>query len=533
MIMALILVFVLLLFCSNVKSTSIETTTVESSPDLVPTIKPPRDVFDKEMDADCNPKYEGYLVHSKETTVEIGKKTTEYKCFIRVIKLTDGNYGDQIHELALGECKFKYQYCTDGSLRRVNSKHFDVKSNNMELCVRNEETAGAYIKHIHCSMVQKDPEVDNPQKWKITEIEDIFQEDGSIINQKKVNIKNKDGKCLTVVDKNRFKMEACELTNKKQKFYFRSRGTVVKQGSIYNRHQNECVLPKASSGSVKDKSMFGSCDDNTAVKYYTNGEIVAYDKCFTSLDDNYVGLKECSMDKKQKWVINKCNKNGSCIIMNASTRNCLKHHQDMPNVYLESGDCAIEKNTFFDFVNGDWNARSTDWVKIGCNQDGKISVEVKNEKKYETAEKTTLGVGVELSGQTPFKAVELKKTFKFEWEKAWEESFHASIKSSMTCDHYEDSLTDSDKFTHGCIWQLKFTTFNRKLNKNLEWRPPVVKCTRSGVSPKCDPFMKCGNKECSKCIYENEAVNPDETFFSREPLRSHLRQKNLRRLVQK
>jgi len=519
--MTLILVFVLL-FCSNVKSISTETTTDES----------PRDVFDTEMDIDCNAKYKGFLVNSEEIFDIDNKKQIQYKCLNKYEDSKEGEE-DENGKLKLDLCAFEYNYCTDGSLRQVNSKHIEETTKNIEVCVRNEKTIGADIKQTDCNLIEKDHEIENSQKWEIIKIGNVFQEVESLIDQQKVNIKNKDGKCLTAVTGNKFKMRTCVLTNNKQKFYFRSRGTVLKQGKLYNLHNKKCVNPAGSSleyGTHTNYPTFGSCDGNTAVKYYANGEIVAYDKCLTSKDYNSVELEVCSMNKKQKWEINKCNKKGSCLIRNAATRKCLL---DPDHAYLYYGTCTLGKNTFFDFVNGDWNARKTDWVKLSCNQDGKISVEIKNEIKLEKGGKTQTGVDVEIGGTTPFIAVDLSTTTSFEWEKAWEESFHSTVKSSMTCDHYEDSLTDDDNFTHGCIWQLKFTTFNRELAEKLEWRPPVVKCTRSGEPPKCDVFMKCGNKECDKCIHENNAVKSAGTLSPKETLGRHLRQKNLRRPVHK
>jgi len=539
--MNLILVLVLL-FCSNVKSTSIKTTTVESPPDVVPKDKPPLDVFQREMNADCIPKYEGFLVNSKEITVENNKKKIEYKC------LNEATYRTtNLPVLTLGVCKHEYQYCTDGSLRRVKFKHDEEEKNNKQLCVRNEETNEAIIKQMDCRMIEEDPKLDNPQKWEITEAENVIQEDGSIVNIRKLNIKSKDGKCLTVKEIDDgiwihgkldpkmlkiLKMADCIKNKNEQNFYFRTRGTVLKQGNIYNRHQDKCIHPISTDNAG---SQFGSCDDvagNHAVKYYTNGEIIANDQCFTSLFHDSIGLEDCRMDKAQKWVIDKCNKNGSCLIMNASTRKCFKY-QGRQNTYLTSDDCAIGMNSFFDFVNGNWNTRKDDWVKLSCNQDGKLSVEIKNEIKLSDGTKISDEHELELkvAGKSPFLETDVTVSHSFGWEKAWEENFETSTKSSMTCDHYEDSITDNDKFTHGCIWQLKLTTFNRKKSKNLEWRPPIVKCTRSGEPPKCAVFMKCKNQKCDKCIHENEEsdVEPSPTGV----IGQHLLQKHLRRKVHK
>jgi len=451
-------------------------------------------VIPRRLDIDCKPKYQGYLVQRGSN-----------KC------LTGQPNGYAI----FGECKDEYKLCTDGSIRRVNTVR-----DTAEECLQN---SGTVVKHMSCSLLHLDPKM---QKWNVTEREDVvFREQRDDkpggLEQTIVSIQNVDQICLTNAANCLQRAACCYPSDIKQQFYFRSRGKMVKQGKVFNRYLNTCL---GSKGTTLDNCAITANQTGITVKFYENGEMVSEGKCYEA-DNNpdSISFKSCDLSKNQQWDISSCNKDDSCLIINVGANTCLKFDDGKPI----SGNCNLETKALFVFVNGDWDISRPDFVKLACNQDGEIKVELQNEVKY----------GDKSSYQTEFKhqydrdswsyrsydygssnpfygysyydysySYRYSTTQSLNLEQIWEENYGSTVKTIMTCENYEDSMTVDDNFTHGCMWQLKVTTFNRKFKTPLEWRPPIVKCTRSSEHPRCGVFMKCSDKVCSKCIPEEQVT---------------------------
>jgi len=213
------------------------------------------------------------------------------------------------------------------------------------------------------------------------------------------------------------------------------------------------------------------------------------------------------------WDFSKCNGNGSCLLQFRNVNKCL--YAAFNVAYFD--ECSVDKAYFFDFVNGDWNPSTTDFVKLVCNQDGKISVELYNEIKYGNGENDVKGGELSLSKEIPFIGVEASATASYSLESTWEESYGSTVKAVVTCEDYEDTIDKTDKFTHGCMWRPKVTAFNRLKKETLIWNPPIIKCTRSAHPPKCGPFMKCKHKYCKPegCIPEDQPP-VDEPYKKRK-----------------
>jgi len=420
----------------------------------------------KHLDRECHILYQGYIV-----PYEDGDKIT-------CLKNDRGN-------LVFGSCTVEYKYCADGSIRRIAYYERDRE----DYCIRNEKN----LKQDACDFFETD---EGKQKWSINFLGDKYSETGvSDIDHQIVSIGNTIQTCLmktTINNVETMTTTICNTEEKNQKFYFRSRGELLKQGKIYHRLSNSCLIP--------EKSEFSDCTIDSEIKYYENGEILKDGKCLDygpySSNNNVIHLDTCNFSMKQKWDMN-CNKYGSCLIRNMGKSQCLRY-SGVTLLYT----CSDNGDKIFDIVNGNWDTSKSEWVKLGCNQDGKISVEIQNEISLGVTESNTESVEVVLAGETPFMAVGVSTSLSM--EKTWEENFGSSVKSIMSCENYENSFIDKVKFTHGCIWQLKMTTFNRELGKLLKWRPPIVKCTHSGEHPKCNVFMKCKNKLCDECIPEEQ-----------------------------
>ena len=388
--------------------------------------------------------------------------------------------------------------CDDGTIR-------NVKSNN---CFSAGTTGSGNVISTTCVLFPKIPEY---QKWKYGK-SITFKDGGGIWQEAREIINMKSGKCLDVAGiQGNGNIGTYSCTGElDQYFYFRSRGKLLAHGRLVVQKSRLCLDVSGNQGGQ------GRHDNNVLIyncekaadqffSFYENGELVN-EKSRLCLDvsgrdgSGNVLMYDCEGTSDQMWSQPRQFCDGDyCSFMNKASGKCLDVSGNQAsrgsNVLTWSCDGAPDQR--FKWESGDWLTPTADWHMVGCNQNGKVTQEISNEISYSTTESetSTVEITAAIEAGTLFGSVSLSASTSYSLSKEWTRSQSQTRAITFTCENY-----DSGKpFVRGCMWQLEVTTKERHAENEMRWTPQIVKCTRNQEQPKCPPFTRCMDEDCTRC----------------------------------
>ena len=211
-------------------------------------------------------------------------------------------------------------------------------------------------------------------------------------------------------------------------------------------------------------------------------------------------MHECGGTDDQMWSQPKQYCDGDyCSFMNKASEECLdvagNEASIGSNVLTYSCDGAPDQR--FKWDSGDWVTPTAEWDLVGCNQNGKVTQEISNQISYSTtkSESAAVEIASAIETKTLFGDVSLSASAAYSLSKEWTRSQSQTTKITFTCENY-----DSGKpFVRGCMWQLEVTTKEQHAENEMRWTPQIVKCTRNQEQPKCPPFTRCLDEDCTQC----------------------------------
>ena len=388
--------------------------------------------------------------------------------------------------------------CADGTIR-------NMKSNN---CFSAGTTGSGNVISTTCVLFPKIPEY---QKWKYGK-SITFKDKGGISQEAREIINMKSGKCLDVAGtegNGNIVTYSC-TSEQDQYFYFRSRGKLLAHGRLQVQKSGLCLDVSGDQGGqgLHDNNVLIYGCEKAADQFfglYENGELVN-DKSGLCLDVSGMGgsgnvlVYECGGTYDQMWSQPRQYCDGDyCSFMNKASGKCLDVSGDQAssgsNVLTYSCDGAPDQR--FKWESGNWVTPTADWDMVGCNQNGKVTQEISNEISYSTTESetSTVEITAAIEAGTLFGGVSLSTSTSYSLSKEWTRSQSQTTKITFTCENY-----DSGKpFVRGCMWQLEVTTKERHSENEMRWTPQIVKCTRNHEKPKCPPFTRCVDEDCTRC----------------------------------
>lgn len=383
--------------------------------------------------------------------------------------------------------------CDDGTIR-------NMRSNN---CFSAGTTGSGNVVSTTCVLYPKIPDY---QKWKFGRSK-IFTDKGGISQEAREIINMKSGRCLDVTGiKGNGNIGTYYCTGEPdQYFYFRSRGKLLAHGRLQVQKSGLCL---DVSGSQGDRNVLIFACEKAAdqfFKFYENGELVNEKSrlCLDVLGSGGSGnvlMHQCEGAYDQMWSQPRQYCDGDyCSFRNRASGKCLdvsgSQASSGSNVLAYSCDGAPDQR--FKWISGNWVTPTADWDLVGCNQNGQVSQEISNEISYSQTESETTAVEITaaIEADTVFGGASLSVSTSYSLSREWTKSQSQTTSITFTCDNY-----DSGKpFVRGCMWQLEVTTKERLSNNEMRWTPQIVKCTRNHEKPKCPPFTRCMDEDCTQC----------------------------------
>ena len=388
--------------------------------------------------------------------------------------------------------------CGDGTIR-------NMKSNN---CFSAGTTGTEDVISTTCVLFPTIPEY---QKWKYGK-SITFKDGGGITQEAREIINMESGSCLDVAGSEgsgNIVTYPCSGEHD-QYFYFRSRGKLLAHGRLVVQKSGLCLDvagDQGGQGLEENEVLIHNCEKAADQFFglYENGELVN-DKSRLCLDvkgisgSGNVLMHECGGTDDQMWSQPKQYCDGDyCSFMNKASEECLdvagNEASVGSNVLTYSCDGAPDQR--FKWDSGDWVTPTAEWDLVGCNQNGKVTQEISNQISYSTtkSESAAVEIASAIETKTLFGDVSLSASAAYSLSKEWTRSQSQTTKITFTCENY-----DSGKpFVRGCMWQLEVTTKEQHAENEMTWTPQIVKCTRNQEEPKCPPFTRCLDEDCTKC----------------------------------
>eukprot|EP00794_Sanderia_malayensis_P013538 gene13538-biopygen10806 len=381
--------------------------------------------------------------------------------------------------------------CGDGTIR--NEK--------LNYCFTPQGSGNVDVRSSPC---QHYPQIPNSQKWRMGRTKWHYDA-GGIIQKANEIINVASGKCLDVSGTDghgNIGVHSCE-NRYDQYFYFRSRGKLIARGRLRNEKSSQCLDVSGDDG-LGNVQMY-NCEDKTDqwFRYYQNGELVN-EKSRRCLDvsgtdgTGNIQIHACEDRQDQMWSRPASLCNGEyCSFFNKKSAQCLDVSGHDGRGGVATYNCEGLADQRLKFVTDKWTAPVAKWVMVGCNQNGKVSQWISNTVEYSST--VTVTVGVEVSASLESDLVFAKGTVSTKVSTslatAWTHSQSGTTRVIFTCENYDNQET----FTGGCMWQLQVETTEILRSRLLRWSPQLTRCTRSNIEPKCPPFTKCTDKDCSLC----------------------------------
>lgn len=385
--------------------------------------------------------------------------------------------------------------CGDGTIR-------NMKSNN---CFSAGPTGSGNVISTTCVLFPKIPDY---QKWKYGRSR-IYKDRGGIYQKAREIINAKSGECLDVANTGgNGNIGTYTCTNElDQYFYFRSRGKLLAHGRLQNQRSGLCLDVTGYQGGRKENVQIYACEKaaDQFFSFYENGELVN-GKSRLCLDvKRYSGngnviMYECEDLHDQMWSQpwQYCDGN-YCSFINKASGKCLDvaGYQASSESNVQTYDCEGLPDQRFKWVSGNWVTPTSDWNMVGCNQNGKVTQEISNEISYSTTESetSTQEISAAIEADTVFGGVSLSTSISQSLSKEWTMSQSQTTTITFTCEIYDSG----EPFVRGCMWQLQVTTKEQLSENEMRWTPQIVKCTRNHEKPKCPPFTRCKDEDCTQC----------------------------------
>lgn len=388
--------------------------------------------------------------------------------------------------------------CDDGTIR-------NMKSNN---CFSAGKTGSGNVISTTCVLFPKIPEY---QKWKFRKSK-IFKDRGGILQEAREIINMKSGKCLDVTGiEGNGNIGTYSCTDEQdQYFYFRSRGKLLAHGRLQVQKSGLCLDVSGNQGGkgLHDNNvLIYNCEKaaDQFFSFYENGELVN-DKSGLCLDvsgmdgSGNVLMYECEGTSDQMWSQPWQYCDGDyCSFVNNASGKCL----DVSGDQASSGsnvlayDCEGAPDQRFKWVSGNWVTPTADWDMVGCNQNGKVTQKIYNKIQYSKtkSDTSTTEITAAIEAKTKFVGGSLSRSESSSLSKEWKRSQSQTNMITFTCENYDSG----EPFVRGCMWQLQVTTKERHSENEMTWTPLIVKCTRNLEKPRCPPFTRCMDEDCTRC----------------------------------
>ena len=146
------------------------------------------------------------------------------------------------------------------------------------------------------------------------------------------------------------------------------------------------------------------------------------------------------------------------------------------------------------------------WNVVSCNDNGGILYDVKSTTTFSKATTSTTAaeISATLSAGVSFVTKSLGVKVSQSLAAAWTRTGARSEMVRVTCDFHDSGA----EFRGGCMWRVGVVV-RRSWDEAdwVEWNPLFVKCTSGVEAPRCPPFTKCANDECSLCEDDEEGLN--------------------------
>ena len=387
-------------------------------------------------------------------------------------------------------------FCGDGTIR----------NEQMNYCFTPGKNGDGNLVSAACGLY---PAIPNYQKWRLGRPR-TFTDNGGIMQVAMEIINVKSGMCMDVSGASgsgNIGIYSC--TNEDDQYFFlRSRGKQMAYGRLVVQKSGLCLDVAGSSGGREEKNVdIYNCEDagDQWFRFYENGEVVN-DKSRLCLDvtgQSGIGnvvVHPCEGAKDQMWSRpNQYCEGEYCSFRNIKSGQCLdvEGSEAAKGANVLTYQCQGLPDQRFKWVSEKWVTPDSKWTMVGCNQNGKVTQQISNMVSYSetVTNEMSMEIGSTIEAGVLFGGVEVSTSISNSLSKQWTKSQAYTETITFTCENYD---TD-EVFTRGCMWQLAVTTKPTTNEDKLNWAPQIVKCTSNSNEPKCPPFTRCLDKECTKC----------------------------------
>jgi len=403
--------------------------------------------------------------------------------------------GDVNTYLCDGHADQTFKFCEDGTIRSEMSGYC--------LDVAGYDGLG----NVQMWACEVYPTIKEDQQWDIVPVEGSFEDSG--ISQDLFLIKNrKSGKCLDISGydgKGAVGIYSCDgFTD--QHYYIRSRGKIIGSGKLQNQKSGQCLDVSGYDGIGNVATYKCEDEEDQMFTLYENGELVNKDSNYCVDISGYegmgrIGMYPCEALPDQQW---------NQVLWDASrTYFTLASKKSNHCLDVSGYDGYGEVSTYhicedlpdqrWKWIPTKWTTPEGSWNKIFCNMNGGIKQTITSSVTSSTSitKKTAFEIGVAIEGGVDFGFVSGKSTVSTSVSKSLSQQWSASNKSETSIEVSCDRNDDGSDFTGGCLWQWHLQTSS--LTNNVKWRAGIAKCTPLMDTPKCPPFTKCVDEQCSSC----------------------------------
>lgn len=320
-----------------------------------------------------------------------------------------------------------------------------------------------------------------------------------------VNVKC--GKCLSRAGASyfdsHFELHECfEYTAPEQFFYMRSKGKPKGHGRLRIKGFSLCIEVKS------DKMRARNWETNStwttvmhtrrlsSSRYTKSGELVnpASRTCVVTKHDtgqSNMRIWGCDNERNQVYTRSHC-KGDYCSFSNQPGY-CIGSRLKVKRAALVfAGFCFRE---WASSKTEKWAKPKVDWKKVACSESRKVTQTVRNTVDFSSTVDKTVGIEIAATIEAGVSYEDASTSFSSTISRFWSEGNSDTKGISTSCDNYGDGKP----FKKGCMWQLQMKTKKESDNKELSWKPQIIRCTRSTTPPKCPPFTKCKDEKCAKC----------------------------------
>jgi len=381
-----------------------------------------------------------------------------------------------------------FKFCEDGTIRSVQS--------GFCLDVSGYDGLGN-VQMWSCEVY---PTISKDQQWDRVPISGPFTDSG--ISQDLFLIKNrKSGKCLDISGYNgsgTVGIYDCD-GGIDQMYYIRSRGSEVGHGKLQNERSGKCLDVSGYDGHGNVATYHCEDEEDQVFTLYENGELVNADsnQCVDiSGYDGYgnIGIYPCEALADQQWK--QVLWSGDYFsLASKKSEHCIDVSGYDGQGEIATYRCENLPDQRWKWIAEKWTTPVGSWDKVFCNMNGGIeqtmTSTVTSSSTLTTS--TTVEIGAEIESGVIFSKAKVSTKVSTSIAKAWTSGLSSGTGVKVSCDVNDDG----SEFTGGCLWQWHLTT--KSSTNNVHWRAGISKCTRSDKGPKCPPFTRCANAECTSC----------------------------------